>query len=59
MMTATAHLDRRGRKVAYSVASSNGQDLGNHLDSITDGKENVFIEDESPVVNGKVDTNNG
>jgi len=48
MMVATAHLDRKGRQVAHSVASSNGgMDQGNPMEDISEGKETVFITNES------------
>lgn len=42
-MVAIAHLDRNGQGVTHSVASKNRQDTDNHLDSISGGKETVFI----------------
>ena len=59
MMMATAHLDRKGRKVAYSVASSNGQEPGNNPESLSDGKDNVFKPSEPQVANGKVEVKIG
>lgn len=59
MMMATAHLDRKGRRVAYSVASSNGQEVENNPESISDAKDNVFKANDPQVANGKVEVNNG
>jgi hypothetical protein len=59
-MVATAHLDRKGRGVAHSVASSQGgHEPGDNPDSVSEGRETVFITKDPKLTNGKVEIVNG